>query len=124
MVKKEIVWSIRANKELKKILEFYNKRNKSTKYSLKLLSEIDKLLDTLSQSEFIGRLTVNKKTRVLVVKVPVMPVVLFPRLLMVSDVPEMYLHACSNFFLYIIIGFERLITNIFCKCLIIRHKIF
>ena len=69
MVKKEIVWSIRANKELKKNLEFYNKRNKSAKYSLKLLSEIDKLLDTLSQSEFIGRLTVNKKTGVLVMKV-------------------------------------------------------
>ena len=69
MVKKEIVWSIRANKELKKILEFYNKRNRSTKYSLKLLTEINNLSDTLSKSEFIGRLTVNKKTRVIVMKV-------------------------------------------------------
>jgi len=32
------------------------------------MNEIDDLLNTLSQSEFIGRLTSNKKTRVLVMK--------------------------------------------------------
>lgn len=69
MVKKEIIWSTRANIELKKTLEFYNKRNGSTKYSLKLLVDIDNLLNTLSHSEFIGRLTANKKTRVVVMKV-------------------------------------------------------
>ena len=52
MVRKQIVWSFRAETELKGILEFYNNRNKSTNYSLKLLSEIEDLLNTLSHSEF------------------------------------------------------------------------
>lgn len=69
MAKKEIIWSTRANLELKEILEFYNKRNGNVNYSLKLVGEIDDLLDTLSQSEFIGRLTSNKKTRIVVMKV-------------------------------------------------------
>ena len=69
MVKKQIVWSFHAETELKGILEYYNNRNKSTNYSLTLLSEIEDLLNTLSQSEFIGRLTLNKKTRVVVMKV-------------------------------------------------------
>ena len=69
MAKKQIIWSSNASKELKSILEFYNQRNRSTKYSKKLLDEIDDLLNTLSESEFIGRLTQNKKTRVIVMKV-------------------------------------------------------
>ena len=69
MARKVIVWSRSANLELRSILEFYNQRNGNTNYSLKLLSEIESLLDTLSQSEGIGRLTINKKTRVVVMKV-------------------------------------------------------
>jgi len=69
MVRKKIVWSTRANVELKETLEFYANRNGNTEYSLKLLTEIDKLIDTLSHSEFIGRLTANKKTRVVVMNV-------------------------------------------------------
>jgi toxin YoeB len=69
MAKKEIIWSPGAKSELRKILEFYNERNGNSKYSLKILDEIDDLLNTLSQSEFIGRLTSNKKSRVLVMKV-------------------------------------------------------
>ena len=69
MVKKEIIWALRAQQELKEILEYYNTRNGNTNYSIKLLDEIDDLLNTLSHSEFIGRLTSNKKTRVVVMKV-------------------------------------------------------
>lgn len=69
MAKKEIIWSLRANRELKNILEYYNSRNGSVEYSLKLIDEIEDLLKTLSQSEFIGRLTTNKRTRVVVMKV-------------------------------------------------------
>lgn len=69
MAKKEIVWSSRANLELRNILDYFNARNGNTNYSLKLVDEIDDLLNTLSQSEFIGRLTSNKKTRVVVMKV-------------------------------------------------------
>jgi toxin YoeB len=68
MVGKKIIWSIRADYELKKNLKFYNERNGSIEYSLKLLVEIDDLMNTLSKSEFIGRLTINKKTRVVVMK--------------------------------------------------------
>lgn len=69
MAKKEIIWLARANSELRKILGFYNERNGNSNYSTKLLEEIESILVTFSQSEFIGRLTSNKKTRVLVMKV-------------------------------------------------------
>ena len=69
MAKKEIIWSKRAYLELRSILEYYNKRNGNTNYSLKLVDEIEDILNTLSQHENIGRLTSNKKTRVIVMKV-------------------------------------------------------
>lgn len=69
MAKKEIIWSSRANTELRETLAYYTEQNGNSKYSLKLLNEIEDLLDTLSQSEFMGRLTKNKKTRVVVMKV-------------------------------------------------------
>ena len=68
MASKKVIWSTRANIELKEILDYYNNRNGSTSYSLKLLDEIDDVIDTLSRSEFIGRLTANKITRVVVMK--------------------------------------------------------
>ena len=69
MAKKRIKWSSRANYELKEILEYYNMRNGTVDYSLKLLTEINDIVNTISQSAFIGRLTGNKKTRVVVMKV-------------------------------------------------------
>ena len=66
MVGKRVIWSSRANQELIEILDYFNKRNGSTAYSQKLLNEIEIILITLSKSEFIGRLTSNKRTRVLV----------------------------------------------------------
>ena len=69
MAQREIIWSKRAQSELKEILDFYNKRNGSSDYSLKLFAEIEDLLKTLIKSEFIGRLTSNKRTRVVVMKV-------------------------------------------------------
>ena len=69
MVEKSIIWSERAISEFKKILEFYNERNGNTNYSFKILNRTEKLLDTLKHNEFIGRLTKNKKTRVIVINV-------------------------------------------------------
>ena len=69
MVKKQIIWSFRADKELRTILEFYYTRHGNNNYSFKLLCEIEDLLNILSKNEFIGRLTENKVTRVLVMKV-------------------------------------------------------
>lgn len=69
MAKKEIVWSSLAKLQLQNVLEYYFIRNESPTYSLKLLTEVEDLLDTLSNSELIGRLTSNKITRVIAMKV-------------------------------------------------------
>jgi len=69
MAKKEIVWSSLAKLQLENVLEYYFIRNESPTYSLKLLDEVEDLLETLSNSELIGRLTSNKITRVVSMKV-------------------------------------------------------
>ena len=69
MAKREIIWSKFAKTQLKTILEYYLLINGNSNYSLKLLSEIENILDTLSKAAFIGRLTDNKCTRVIPMKV-------------------------------------------------------
>lgn len=69
MANKKIIWSLRAKIELEDVLEFFNHRNGNSNYSLKILLEIEDLLKTLSATEFIGRLTSNKKTRVITMEV-------------------------------------------------------
>ncbi|WP_264553003.1 type II toxin-antitoxin system RelE/ParE family toxin [Flavobacterium sp. N2038] len=69
MAKKEIVWSSLAKLQLENVLEYYFIKNESPTYSLKLLDEVEDLLETLSNSELIGRLTSNKITRVISLKV-------------------------------------------------------
>jgi toxin YoeB len=69
MAKKEVIWASTAKLELNKTLEFYTERNGNPDYSLKLLKEIEDLLDTLSKNEFIGRLTSNNTTRLIPMKV-------------------------------------------------------
>lgn len=69
MAVKKIIWSDTAKAELQNILEFYTQRNSSSNYSLKILKETEALLKTLSQSDLIGRITSNKKTRVIPMKV-------------------------------------------------------
>ena len=69
MAQKEIIWSDLAKLQFANVLEFYFFRNENANYSLKLVDEVEDLLDTLSKSELIGRLTANKITRVIVMKV-------------------------------------------------------
>jgi toxin YoeB len=69
MVKKEIIWSETAKLQFANTLEYYVERNGNAKYSLKLIDEVENLLNTLSKSELIGRLTSNKFTRVIPMKV-------------------------------------------------------
>lgn len=69
MVKKEIIWSKLAKLQFKAILEYYVERNGNENYSLKLVDEVEDVLNTLSKSELIGRLTSNKFTRVITMKV-------------------------------------------------------
>ena len=49
MANKRIIWSTRAGRELKNILEYYNQRNHSARYSLKLLTEVEYLTSNLSK---------------------------------------------------------------------------
>ena len=65
MAHKKVIWSVRAGLELKENLEFYLERNGNPNYSIKFLEEIEELIQTLSKSHFIGRLTSNKITRVI-----------------------------------------------------------
>ena len=65
MAVKKIIWSKRASEEFKEILNFFIERNGNTVYSLKLLTEVQRLIKTLSRSEQIGRITSNKITRVI-----------------------------------------------------------
>ena len=69
MAKKIIVWSDTAKIQFSAILEYYVERNGNQNYSLKLLDEVEGLLNTLSNSELVGRLTSNKFTRVISIKV-------------------------------------------------------
>ena len=69
MAEKEIVWSELAKLQLANVLEFYVHRNGNSNYSLKILSQVEDLLGTLSKAELIGRLTSNKVTRVISMKV-------------------------------------------------------
>ena len=69
MAEKEIIWSKLAKLQLVNVLEFYVQRNGNSNYSLKILSEVEDLLETLSKAELIGRLTSNKFTRVISMKV-------------------------------------------------------
>lgn len=62
MAKKIIVWSDTAKIQFSAILEYYVERNGNQNYSLKLLDEVEGLLNTLSNSELVGRLTSNKFT--------------------------------------------------------------
>ena len=61
---KKIVWSDTAEQELQNALDFYNIRNGSNSFSLKLLDEVDDVVNTISETETVGRLTKNKITRV------------------------------------------------------------
>jgi plasmid stabilization system protein ParE len=68
MDQKQIIWSHRAEEELYSILEFYITRNKSATYSKKLLSSVEKLIDLLPKNKYLGRLSENGFTRVIVKK--------------------------------------------------------
>jgi len=66
MVKRTIVWTRRAEEELISVLKYYNQRNQSNKYSLKILSDIERKSNLLISYPEIGRIADNKKSRVIV----------------------------------------------------------
>ncbi|WP_018342520.1 type II toxin-antitoxin system RelE/ParE family toxin [Cytophaga aurantiaca] len=66
MDQKEVIWSIKAKEELYNILDFYINRNGSPTYSLKLLSDSEDITQLLKSNHYLGRLTENRITRVIV----------------------------------------------------------
>jgi toxin YoeB len=66
MAKFKIEWSIEARLDLLDILDFYVSRNKSTAYSKKLYSKINKSTDLISKQPFIGTQTGIETVRALV----------------------------------------------------------
>jgi len=68
MAKKTIIWSNYAENQLLQILTYYLERNGNAKYSQKILKNVTDLIETISHSEQIGRLTSNKFTRVISMK--------------------------------------------------------
>ncbi len=69
MAKQTIIWSERAQQELREVLSYYANRNGNIHYSSKLLSRIKSFENLLGQNKYLGRLTENKRTRVLVMDV-------------------------------------------------------
>ncbi len=69
MASKEIKWSIRASREFRKTLSYFNKRNGSTAYSQTLIQKTKELLNQLSTAEYLGRTTNKKNVRVLPLEV-------------------------------------------------------
>jgi plasmid stabilization system protein ParE len=66
MGKRTVIWTKRAEDELKNVLEFYIERNQSNYYSLKLIEEVEKVTKLISSFPLMGRISNNGKTRVLV----------------------------------------------------------
>lgn len=54
---KQIVWTLKAKNELIEILDYWNHRNKSTIFSVKLYGFIDEQLNLISKYPTIGRMT-------------------------------------------------------------------
>lgn len=68
MAKKQVIWSTNAREELFKILDFYTERNGSPTYSLHLLDKIESWNELIERFPFIGKVSQNGYTRVVVVE--------------------------------------------------------
>jgi plasmid stabilization system protein ParE len=66
MAKYKIDWSIEARLDLIDILEYYNKRNKSSIYSKKLNSKINRSARLISKNPFIGLQSEIESVRALI----------------------------------------------------------
>ena len=65
---KKIIWSLNAQKDRKNILQYWNKRNKSTRYSIKLNKLFKDAVKLISDYPRIGKLTDRANIRIKIVK--------------------------------------------------------
>ena len=65
---RQVIWSLRAQKDKKEILEYWIKRNKSKSYSIKLNELFKESTKIISDYPQIGKLTNEKNVRVKIVR--------------------------------------------------------
>lgn len=65
---KEVIWSKRAQNDRKEIFTYWNNRNKSNVYSIKLNELFKKAIYLISEYPQLGKHTNNKNARIKVVK--------------------------------------------------------
>jgi len=63
---RSIIWTTKAKHSISSILEFYNIRNQSNTYSLKLFDEINNRIILLSKFPFLGRKTTENNIRIMI----------------------------------------------------------
>ena len=68
MAKRKIVWSVEAKNDLFEILNFYNERNGSPAYSIKLNNRINKSLQLISKYPDIGTESDYPSVRVVITR--------------------------------------------------------
>jgi addiction module RelE/StbE family toxin len=65
---KQVVWSLRAQKERKEILDYWRKRNKSNTYSKKLDKLFRESVRIIKDFPQVGKTTDEQSTRIKIVK--------------------------------------------------------
>lgn len=65
---KQIIWSLRAQNDRKKILKYWTNRNKSKEYSRKLNQLFKRAIKLVAHYPKIGKPTDNKNTRIKIVR--------------------------------------------------------
>ncbi len=64
----KVQWSTKAENEFDDILSYWNNRNKSFKYSIKLLELFNESIDKLTSFPKTGRITENPNVRFSIIK--------------------------------------------------------
>ena len=67
MVKK-VAWSLRARNDRKNIFQYWNQRNKSNHYSIKLKKLFKETTKLISEHPKIGKLTIHENIRIKIVR--------------------------------------------------------
>jgi toxin YoeB len=65
---KQIIWSLRAQKDKKEIFKYWSQRNKSNRYSNKLNQLFKEAILLLREHPYIGRSTDDALVRIKIVK--------------------------------------------------------
>ncbi|MBK7959233.1 MAG: type II toxin-antitoxin system RelE/ParE family toxin [Bacteroidetes bacterium] len=60
---KQVVWTEQAKKDVENIFTYWNNRNKSNRYSIKLNKIIESAINTISEHPTIGKLSGYRNVR-------------------------------------------------------------